>query len=141
MLPFVNTSGDPAQDFFADGLTEDIITDLARFRLLHVVARNLSFRYRGQIEDVKQIGRELGVGYLVMGSLRRQGQRIRLSAELVDAPTGHRLWSERFDRKAEDIFAVADQLVRTIAATLAGRVHAAGSARARRRAAFESRGL
>jgi TolB-like protein/predicted Zn-dependent protease len=133
VLPFVNISGDPEQDVFADGLTEDIITDLARFRLLRVVARNLSFRYRGQTDDLKQVGRDLGVGYLVMGNLRRQAQRIRLTAELVDAATGHRLWSERFDRKADDIFAVADQLVRTVAATLAGRVHAAGSARARRR--------
>ena len=133
VLPFANIGGDAGQNYFADGLTQDIITDLGRFRLLDVVARNRSSRFRRQGADVKQIGRELGAGYIVTGSLQRRGPRMKLAAELFDATSGHQLWAERFDRRAEDIFAVADDLVRTIAATLAGRVQAIGSAQAKRK--------
>jgi TolB-like protein/DNA-binding SARP family transcriptional activator len=133
VLPFINIGGDPEQQYFADGLTEDIITDLSRFRLLQVASRNASFRYRRQGGDARRIGRELGVDYLVLGSLRRQGARMRLTAQLVDARCDNQVWAERFDREADDVFAVADELVRTIAGTLAGRVNAAGSELAKRK--------
>jgi TolB-like protein/Tfp pilus assembly protein PilF len=133
VLNFANTGADAGQEYFADGLTQDIITDLGRFRLLDVVARNRSSRFRRQGADIKQIGRELGAGYIVTGSLQRRGARMKVAAELFDAASGHQLWAERFDRRAEDIFAVADDLVRTIAATLAGRVQAIGSAQAKRK--------
>jgi len=133
VLPFINIGCDPEQQYFADGLTEDIITDLARFRLLQVASRSASFRYRRQGGDARRIGRELGADYLVLGSLRRHGTRLRLTAQLVDARCDNQIWAERFDREEEDVFAVADELVRTIASTLAGRVNAAGSELARRK--------
>ena len=133
VLPFINIGGDPEQQYFADGLTEDIITDLSRFRLLQVASRNASFRYRRQGGDAKRIGRTLGVDYLVLGSLRRHGTRMRLTAQLVDARCDNQVWAERFDREQEDVFAVADELVRTIAGTLAGRVNAAGCELAKRK--------
>lgn len=133
VLPFINIGGDPEQQYFADGLTEDIITDLSRFRLLQVASRNASFRYRRRGGDARRIGRELAVDYLVLGSLRRQGARMRLTAQLVDARCDNQVWAERFDREQDDVFAVADELVRTIAGTLAGRVNAAGSELAKRK--------
>ena len=116
-------SGDVEQQYFGDGITEDIITELARFRNLHVLARNTSFRYRGQDVDVQRVGRELGVQYIVEGSVRRIGKRIRITAQLIDTATGHHVWADRFDRNEEELFAVQDQVVKTIAATL-GRAHA-----------------
>lgn len=133
VLPFANLGGDPQQQYFSDGISEDIITDLSRFRLLRVVARNASFRYRDDGADVKRIGRELGVDYAVGGSVRRHGHRIRLTAQLVETASGNHLWGERFDLGEDDIFAVADQLVRTVAGTVAGRLQAAGSERVRRK--------
>ena len=132
VLPFANL-GDPEQQFFSDGLTEDIITELSRFRHLRVVARNSSFRYRGNDLDMIRVGRELGVAYLVEGSVRRMGTRIRIAAQLIDARTGHHLWAEKFDRDQNDLFAVQDELVRTIVATLTGRLQAAGIETARRK--------
>jgi TolB-like protein/DNA-binding SARP family transcriptional activator len=133
VLPFANLGGDPQQQYFSDGISEDIITDLSRFRLLRVVARNASFRYRDEGADVKRIGRELGVDYAVGGSVRRHGDRIRLTAQLVETASGNHLWGERFDLGEDDIFAVADELVRTVAGTVAGRLQAAGSERVRRK--------
>ena len=133
VLPFNNMSGDAEQQYFGDGITEDIITELSRFRQLHVLARNSSFRYRGQDVDVVRAGRELGVQYLVEGSVRRIGDRIRITAQLVEAESGHHVWAERFDRKQEELFAVQDQVVRTIAGTLVGRLNAAGVERAKRK--------
>jgi TolB-like protein/Flp pilus assembly protein TadD len=133
VLPFITSGCDPEQQYFADGLTEDIITDLSRFRLLQVASRNASFRYRRQGGDARRIGRELAVDYLVLGSLRRHGTRLRLTAQLVDARCDNQIWAERFDRDQEDTLAVADELVRTIAGTLAGRVNAAGSELAKRK--------
>jgi adenylate cyclase len=133
VLPFTNMSGDPAQQYFSDGITEDIITELARFRQLHVLARNSSFRYREQDVDMMRVGRELGVAYLVEGSVRRLGDRIRITAQLIDAGSGHHLWAERFDRNQEDLFDVQDQVVRTIVGTLVGRLQAAGVERAKRK--------
>jgi TolB-like protein/Tfp pilus assembly protein PilF len=133
VLPFENLSDDPQQQYFSDGISEDVITDLSRFRSLHVVARSTSFRHRGQHADVKRIGREIGVDYVVLGSLRREGDRIQLTARLVDVASENQLWAERFDRDEYDVFAAADMLVRTVVGTLAGRVHAAGSELAKRK--------
>ena len=130
VLPFTSMSGDVEQQYFGDGITEDIITELARFRNLHVLARNTSFRYRGQDVDVQRVGRELGVQYIVEGSVRRLGERIRITAQLIDTATGHHVWADRFDRNQEELFAVQDQVVKTIAATL-GRAHAGRRHRAR----------
>jgi TolB-like protein len=133
VLPFRGLSDDPAQRYFSDGITEDIITELARFRELFVIARHSSFQYRGEAVDVKHIGHDLGVDYIVEGSVRRDGARLRVAAQLVEASTGHHLWAERYDRHLADILAVQDDVVRTIAATLAGRVVASGADRARRK--------
>jgi len=133
VLPFASMSGDVEQQYFGDGITEDIITELARFRNLQVLARNTSFRYRGQDVDVQRVGRELGVQYIVEGSVRRIGERIRITVQLIDAATGHHVWADRFDRREEELFAVQDQVVRTIAATLVGRMSAAATERAQRK--------
>jgi TolB-like protein/Tfp pilus assembly protein PilF len=137
VLPFANIGGDiggeSGQDYFADGLTEDIITDLARFRELRVVARDSCFRFRSHSGDLQRIGRDLGANYLVTGSVRRRGAKLRLSARLIAIDTGSELWAERFDRGAEDVFEMADELVRTIVGTLVGRVRQVGSALAKRK--------
>ena len=125
VLPFANMSNDKDQQYFSDGMTEDIITELSRFSQLHVVARNSSFRYRGADLDMIRVGRELGVNFLLEGSIRRMGPRIRITAQLIDAISGHHLWAEKFDRDQNDIFEVQDQVVRTIVATLVGRMRAA----------------
>jgi len=117
VLPFVNMSGDPEQEFFADGIAEDIITALSRYPSLFVIARNSSFSYKGRAVDVKQIGRELGVRYVLEGSLRKSGNRIRVTAQLVEAETGNHVWAERYDRDLADIFAVQDEI--TQATTIA----------------------
>ena len=118
-------SGDPEQDYFADGITEDIITELSRFSELFVIARNSSFQYKGKAVDVRQVGRELGVRYVLEGSIRRAGDRIRIGAQLVDAVTGAHRWAERYDRKLEDVFAIQDEVVRSIAPVLAAHVNKA----------------
>ena len=133
VLPLASMSGDAGQQYFSDGITEDIITELARFRHLQVMARNSSFRYRGQDVDVQRVGRELGVQYLLEGSVRRLGNRIRITVQLIDTATGHHVWAERFDRNEEELFAVQDEAVKTIAATLVGRVNAAATERAQRK--------
>ena len=133
VLPFANLGGDDDQDYFADGVTEDIITDLSRFRELRVVARDSCFQHRTPGADLQQVGRALNADYVVTGSIRRRGSKLRLSAQLTQTETGNQVWAERFDRGAEDVFAMADELVRTIVATLVGRVRSAGSALARRK--------
>jgi TolB-like protein/Tfp pilus assembly protein PilF len=133
VLPFVNIGADPEQELFADGFTEDIITDLSRFHTLRVATRSASFRHRQQGVGVRRIGRELGVHYVVLGSVRRLGACMRCTAQLVDAHSDYQIWAERFDRDEDKIFAVADELVHTIAGTLAGRMHAAGSELAKRK--------
>ena len=125
VLPFQNMSGDTDQEYFVDGITEDIITELSRFRSLFVIARNSSFQYRGQAVDVRRVARELGVRYVVEGSVRKMGHRIRITAQLIDAGPGTHLWSERFDRGIEDLFAVQDEVTQTIVATLSGRLEEA----------------
>jgi adenylate cyclase len=133
VMPFVNMGGDPDQDYFADGITEDIITELSRWRSLAVASRNSTFRFKRQSVEPAQIARELGAQYLVEGSVRRMGERVRITAQLTDARSGRNVWSERFDRPIADLFAVQDEVVQTIAGTLAGRVQASDTDRARRK--------
>src|SRR5262249_23229738 len=110
LLPFANMSADPEQEFFADGIAEDVTTALSRYPSLFVIARNSSFTYKGRAIDVKQIGRELGVRYVLEGSLRKSGTRIRVTAQLVETETGKHVWAERYDRDLADIFAVQDEI-------------------------------
>jgi adenylate cyclase len=117
VLPFTNMSSDPEQEFFADGIAEDIITALSRYPSLFVIARNSCFIYKGRAVDVKQIGRELGVRYVLEGGLRKSGTRIRVTAQLVEAETSKHVWAERYDRDLADIFALQDEI--TEAATIA----------------------
>jgi adenylate cyclase len=133
VMPFDNMSGDPEQAYFSDGVTEDIITELSRFRSLFVIARNSSFALRGEQIDIPQIARRLGVQFVVEGSVRRAGRRVRITAQLISAATGAHLWAERYDRELEDIFAVQDEVVRTVVATVAGRLEVAGAEIARRK--------
>src|SRR6478736_545777 len=110
VLPFSNLSGDSEQDYFVDGVVEDIIAGLSRIKWLFVAARNSSFTYKGGAVDVRQVGRELGVRYLLQGSLRKDGNRVRVSAHMIEAETGGHLWTERFDRSLDDIFALQDEI-------------------------------
>jgi adenylate cyclase len=114
VLPFDNISGDPEQGYFADGITEDIITDLSKVSGLFVIARNSSFAYKGKTPDIRKVSRELGVRYVLEGSVRRATDRIRINAQMIDGTTGGHLWAERYDRGLEDIFAVQDEVTRTI---------------------------
>jgi adenylate cyclase len=118
VLPFQNMSGDSEQEYFADGMVEDIITELSRIRWLFVIARNSSFTYKGQTVDVKQVGRELGVRYVLEGSVRKGGNRIRITGQLIDALTGAHLWAERYDRDLSDIFTVQDEIAASVAAVI-----------------------
>jgi len=133
VLPFANMSGDPEQEFFADGIAEDIITGLSRFRSLFVIARNSSFTYKDTAVDVREVGRQLGVRYVLEGSVRRAGNRVRVTAQLIEAETGSHLWAERFDRELEDIFAVQDEITETIVGALHPEIGAAEWERARRK--------
>jgi adenylate cyclase len=133
VLPFTNMSGAAEQEFFADGLTEDILTDLSRFRELFVISRNTSFKLKGQSVDVKKIARELGVQYVIEGSVRRAGNRVRVTVQLIDGETDAHLWAERYDRDLEDIFAIQDEITSAIVAILPGRVAAAAHDRAERK--------
>src|SRR5262249_15062550 len=131
VLAFANLTGDPQQEYFADGVVDDVITELSRFSDLFVIARNSSFQYKGKAVDVRQIGCELGVRYVLEGSVRRGGDRLRISAPLIDAATGAHRWAEHYDRKLEDVFAVQDEVVRTIVAILAAHVRKAETERTR----------
>ncbi len=122
VLPFSNMGGDPEQDYFADGMTEDLITELSRFQELLVIARNTVFTYRGKATKVQDVGRELNVRYVLEGSVRKAGDRVRISAQLIDARSGHHVWAERFDRQLEDVFAVQDEVVQRIIATMSGKL-------------------
>jgi len=133
VLPFANMSGDPEQEFFADGLTEDIITELSRFHDLLVISRNSTFVYKGKAVKVQDIGREFGVDYVIEGSVRKAGGRVRVTVQLIDAETDRHIWAERYDRELEDIFAIQDEMTRAIVATLPGRVEAAAHDRTKRK--------
>ncbi len=117
VLPFANMSGDPEQEFFVDGLTEDIITALSRISALWVIARTSTFTYKGKPMDVKRVANELGVRYVMEGSARRAGERLRVTAQLIDAATGHHVWAERYDRPLADIFEIQDEITRSVAAS------------------------
>ena len=119
VLPFNNLSGDPKQDYFSDGLTEDILTELSRARDLRVLARNTSFRYKGQAVDVGELGRKLGVGYVLEGSIQRTDDRLRVTAQLIDTETGTHIWADRYDREMADVFLVQDEIVSKIVAKIA----------------------
>ena len=133
VLPFVNMSGVAEQEFFVDGLTEDVLTELSRYRELFVISRNTSFKYKCQAVDVKKVARELGVQYVLEGSVRRAGDRIRITVQLIDAEADRHVWAERYDRQLEDIFAIQDEMTRAIVAVLPGRVEAAMRDRAARK--------
>ena len=161
VLPFANTSGDSEQEFFADGITEDLISALSRYPSLFVIARNSSFTYKGRAVDVKQVGRELGVRYVLEGGLRNAGNRIRVTAQLVEAETGKHVRAERYDRDLADIFAAQDEITEAVTIAIApaisrcratlrvaqaarkprclGRVQANSSARGRRDSAPQAR--
>jgi TolB-like protein/DNA-binding winged helix-turn-helix (wHTH) protein/Flp pilus assembly protein TadD len=130
VLPFDDHSGDPDQEHFADGLSEDLITGLARIRWLFVSARNSAFVYKNRAVDLKEVSRELGVRYVMEGSVRRAGKRVRISAQLVDAKTGGHVWAERYDRELGDIFAVQDEITRSVAGTIEPHLLAAEGVRA-----------
>lgn len=134
VLPFVNMSGDPEQDYFADGITEDIITALSHFRTLFVIARNSTFAFKGRAVDVKRIGRELSVRYVLEGSVRKSGNRVRITAQLIDAEPGSHVWAQRYDRELTDIFDVQDDVTAAIVTAIVGRVEAAELERARHKA-------
>jgi adenylate cyclase len=133
VLPFANMSGEPEQDFFVEGLTEDIITELSRFRQLFVISRNSSFVYKGKAVNVRDIAHELGVAYVLEGSARKAGSRVRVTVQLIDAETDRHIWAERYDRQLEDIFAIQDELTTSIVAILHGRVEDATYERAKRK--------
>jgi TolB-like protein/class 3 adenylate cyclase len=134
VLPFQNMSGDPEQEYFADGMVEDIITALSRFKSLFVIARNSSFTYKGKTVDIKQVGRDLGVRYVLEGSVRRAGGRVRIAGQLIDRETGAHLWADRFDGSLEDIFDLQDQVTEKVAGVLVPKVEQAEIARAKRKA-------
>jgi adenylate cyclase len=133
VLPFVNMSGDPEQEFFADGMAEDVITALSKYRWFFVIARNSSFTYKGTAMDVKRIAQELGVRYVLEGSVRKGGDRIRVTAQLIDAETGNHIWAERYDRNVADIFAVQDEMTEQIVTSIEPELGTAERQRARRK--------
>jgi len=132
VLPFGNLSGDPGQDYFSDGITEDIITELSRFPSLMVIARTSSFTYKGQAVDVRRVAQELGVRYVLEGSIRRAGRRVRITAQLLDSATGEHVWAERYDRDMEDIFDLQDEITRNVAAAIAPQIELAEVERSRK---------
>ena len=133
ILPFANMSGDPDQEYFCDGIVEDIITELSHFKDLSVISRHSSFAFRGDGIDIVEVEKKLNVHYVLEGSIRKSGNRVRVTAQLIDARTGTHVWANRFDRELEDIFAVQDEIVRTISATLMDKVHHADYELAKRK--------
>jgi TolB-like protein len=118
VLPFDNMSGDEEQEYFADGITEDIITELAKWGWFPVIARNSTFAYKGRSPDIRQVAEELGARYAVEGSVRKSGNRVRITAQLIDASTGHHVWAERYDRVLEDVFEVQDEITMKLAGAI-----------------------
>ena len=129
VLPFANMSGDPEQEYFVDGMVEEIITALSRIRWLFVIARNSTFTYKGRAIDVKQVGRELGVRYVLEGSVRKAGQRVRITGQLIEALTGTHLWADRFDGSLEDVFDLQDKVASSVAGVIEPALQAAETAR------------
>jgi TolB-like protein/class 3 adenylate cyclase len=137
VLPFQNLSGDPEQEYFVDGMVEEIITALSHIRWLFVIARNSSFTYKAQAVDVKQVGRELGVRYVLEGSVRKAGQRVRITAQLIEAETGAHLWADRFDGSLEDVFDLQDKVATAVAGVIEPALQAAEAARSGGRSAAD----
>jgi adenylate cyclase len=133
VLPFANMSGDPEQEYFVDGMVEEIITALSRIRWLFVIARNSSFTYKGQAVDLKQVGRELGVRYVLEGSVRKAGNRVRITGQLIDTATGAHLWADRFDGSLEDVFELQDKVASSVAGVIEPALQAAETARSANR--------
>jgi TolB-like protein/tetratricopeptide (TPR) repeat protein len=133
VLPFDNLSGDREQEYFADGMVEEIITALSRFKSLFVIARNSSFAYKGKAVDIKLVGRELGVRYVLEGSVRKVGQKVRISGQLIEAATGNHIWADRFDGVLEDIFGLQDRIATGVVGLIAPRLEQAEIERARRK--------
>ncbi len=133
VLPFTNMTDDPAQDYFSDGISEDIITALSKLRWFFVIARNSSFIYKGKAVHLKQVAAELGVGYVVEGSVRKVGERVRITAQLNDVATGSHIWAERYDRELADVFAVQDEITEAIVAAIEPQLYAAENFHARRK--------
>jgi adenylate cyclase len=131
VLPFVNMSGDSEQEYFADGITEDLITALSRIRWFFVIARNSCFAYKGQSLDIRDVARKLGVAYVLEGSVRRAGNRVRITAQLIDGRSGNHVWAQRYDREMEDIFAVQDEITATLAGAIEPELGKAERERAR----------
>jgi len=132
VLPFENLSSDPEQEYFSDGITEDIITALSRVRQFFVIARNTTFTYKGEAVDVQAVAKDLGVRYVLEGSVRKAGERVRISAQLIDGETGNHIWAERFDRELEDIFAVQDEITETVVNAIEPELSRAEQDRARK---------
>jgi adenylate cyclase len=122
LLPFINMSDDTEQEYFADGITEDLITEMSRFKSIFVISRHASFAYKGERIDPRQVGRELGVGFLLEGSIRRLGQRVRITAQLIETETNNHVWAEHYDARNEELFDIQDDLIKNIVATIAGRI-------------------
>jgi TolB-like protein len=133
VVPFQNLSGDPEQEYFTDGMVEDIITALSRFKSLFVIARNSSFTYKGKAVDIKQVGRELGVRYVLEGSIRKAGGKVRISGQLIEATTGAHLWADRFDGSLDDIFALQDKVTSSVVGAIAPRLELAEIDRSERK--------
>ena len=133
VLPFENIGGDPEQEYFADGMTEDIITALSLWRSFPVIARNSTFTYKGRAVKMQEVAEDLGARYVLEGSIRKSGERVRVNVQLIDAETGHHVWAERYDRDLEDIFAVQDEITQSVVSTLPSRIEDAGSERAQRK--------
>jgi TolB-like protein/Tfp pilus assembly protein PilF len=136
VLPFLNMSGDAEQEYFSDGITEDIITALSKFRWFFVIARNSTFTYKGKAIEVKQVAEDLGVRYVLEGSVRKAGKKVRINAQLIDAPTGYHVWAERYDRDLEDIFAVQDEITHNIVRSVGPEFLSAEMKRAQRKDAL-----
>jgi TolB-like protein/class 3 adenylate cyclase len=133
VLPFQNMSGDPEQDYFADGIVEDIITELSRFKSLFVIARNSSFTYKGKAVDIKRVGRELGVRYVLEGSVRKAGSRVRITGQLIEAATDKHLWADKFDGALEDVFGLQDKVTTSVVGLIAPKLEQAEIERARQK--------
>ena len=126
-------SGGPEQDYFADGMVEEIITALSRIRWLFVIARNSTFTYKGRSVDVRQVGRDLGVRYILEGSVRKAGQRVRITTQLIDATVGNHVWAERYDRELADIFAVQNEITERVVGAIEPELYAAEHLRSQRK--------
>jgi adenylate cyclase len=133
VLPFTNMSGDPEQEYFSDGITEDIVTALSRLHWFFVIARNSTFAYKGKPVDVKHLGQDLGVRYVLEGSVRKSGQRVRITSQLIDATTNNHIWAERYDRELSDIFALQDEITASVTAAIEPKLLAAEGIRAESR--------